>query len=573
MSDLPTDESLPAAPPPNRRRSFVFHAKLIGGITLLSRLLGLARESIAARYFGAGAVWSAFTFAFTIPNLFRKLFGEGALSAAFIPLYAASVRRDSPEQARRFAAASVNLLVAILVVLTIVGELVLLAIALLVHRPDYVLALQLAAIMLPYVLLVCGAAFLGAILQVHDRFAETAATSIVLNLCLIVTIAIAAGRFDLSTDAGQRSAVIWLAIGVVVSGVLQLAILLPALRAVGFRFDPLAPIRTPAVKKMLLMSIPVAIGASVLQLGVLLDKAIAFFLAEAEGATHFTLLGTTIAYPMAEGAAARLNWAQFMYQFPLGVFAIALATAIFPRLSSDAASDSPLSRGSAAAAATPEFRSILRRGVEASLFIGLPASAGMIVVRDPAVRLLFEGGHFTRSDSEWVALSTAIYSAAIWAFSLQQILNRAYYALHDTLTPLVWTVVNLLLNLVIELPLLWTPLRESGIAVGTLVSFAIQSVVMLWMLDRRAGGLGLGGSVSSIAKMTIATAVMWVACYATLHAPIWRLPEGKTLWASQLAALMLVGALVYFGTCALLGVGEWRRYLPGARRSGSKRDR
>src|SRR5438874_4763005 len=124
---------------------------------------------------------------------------------------------------------------------------------------------------------------------------------------------------------------------------------------------------------------------------------------------------------MAEGATQRLNWAQFLYQFPLGVFAIALATAIFPKLSADAVAPSH-----AADAPVPEsFRSILRHGVEASLFIGLPASIGMILVRYPAVRLLFQHGNFTAADTRWVALSTAIYSAAIWAFSLQQILNRA----------------------------------------------------------------------------------------------------------------------------------------------------
>src|SRR5204862_2078299 len=129
-----------------------------------------------------------------------------------------------------------------------------------------------------------------------------------------------------------------------------------------------------------------------------------------------------------------------------------------------------------------EFKGILRRGMEACLFIGLPSSIGLIVVRDPATRLLFQHGQFTPDDARLVAMSTALYSSAIWAFSLQQILNRAYYALHDTLTPLIWAIVNLSINTIIELPLLWTGLHEAGMAVGTLVSFAIQAVIMLWML-------------------------------------------------------------------------------------------
>jgi putative peptidoglycan lipid II flippase len=554
--------------------SFVGHARAIGFITFISRLFGMVREAIAANYFGAGAVWSAFTVAFTIPNLFRKLLGEGALSAAFIPLYAQAVKREgeapaephviasdrnagsvgalrSPMSAADFAAASVNLLCGILITLTIIGEVVLFALTFFHLRADYLLAVKLAMVMLPYVLLVCGTAFLGGILQVHHRFIATASTAIVLNLCLIVAIVAAARGYDLTTEAGQIAGARWLAVSVLIAGVVQVAMLLPSLYAAGFRFKLILHLWTPAIRKMLAMSLPVAVGAGVLQLSVMLDKGIAFLLAQgAGGATHFELLGLSIRYPMAEGAAARLNWAQFMYQFPLGVFAIALATAIFPRLSSDAID-----------ADRSQFNRVLRQGVEAALFIGLPASVGMIVVRYPAVRLLFERGNFTADDTRWVALSTAIYSAAIWAFSLQQILNRAYYALHDTTTPLVWAIVNLVLNLVVELPLLWTSLGEAGMAVGTLISFAIQSVMMLWMLDRRLGGIGMRQSVGAIAKMVAASLVMWLACAGVQYLPIYPDGSGKVVWAIQLTILMLTGGAVYFGAAASLGLTGQMRLL------------
>ena len=559
-------------------RSFVSHAKAIGFITFISRLLGMAREAIAANYFGAGAVWSAFTVAFTIPNLFRKLLGEGALSAAFIPLYAQAVKRESerglgvsPEHEpleRRalgrdaqatevsgadFAAASVNLLCGILIALTVIGEVILVGLTFFHLRADYLLAVKLAMVMLPYVLLVCGTAFLGGILQVHQRFIATASTAIVLNLCLIVAIVAAARAYDLTTESGQVAAARWLSGSVLAAGVVQVAMLLPSLRAAGFRFKLILHLWTPAIRKMLAMSLPVALGAGVLQLSVMLDKGIAFLLAQgAGGAPHFELLGMTVRYPMAEGAAARLNWAQFMYQFPLGVFAIALATAIFPRLSSDAIDADP---------DRTQFKRVLRQGVEAALFIGLPASVGMIVVRHPAVGLLFERGNFTADDTRWVALSTAIYSAAIWAFSLQQILNRAYYALHDTTTPLVWAIVNLALNLAIELPLLWTGLGEAGMAVGTLVSFAIQSVMMLWMLDRRLGGIGMRQSGGAIARMVAASLVMWLACVGVQYLPVYPVGSGKLVWATQLTILMLTGGAVYFAAAAALGLTGQIRML------------
>lgn len=540
------------------------HAKLIGAITLLSRLLGLGREMVAAAFFGAGPIWSAFTVAFTIPNLFRKLFGEGALSAAFIPMYARMVGSGSRKEARSaengeatppaedalFAAASVNLLVYMLTAITLVGELVLAGIWLFADlgRPDYELAVVLTAIMLPYVVLICGAAFLGGILNVHERFAAPAAASVLLNLCLIAAIAASAVVFDLDTDEGRAAATIWLGVAVVISGVLQVLMLWPSLRRVGFRFRLSVPALTPATKRMLLVSLPVVLSAGVLQISVLLDRGIAFFLAEAEaeeGAGYFQFLGWQVAYPMAEGAAARLSWAQYLYQFPLGVFAIALATAIFPKLSRDAAHHE---------GRNDDFRDGLRGGIEAALFIGLPASAGLVLVAEPAVRVMFERGRFTPVDTHWTALSTAIYSAAIWAFSLQQIINRAYYALHDTVTPLVWAGINLALNLAIELPLIWTPLGEAGMAAGTLASFSVQSIAMLWLLSRRVEGIGLRRSVAPIAKMVIATVLMAAACLLLRLVPGWPAGTGLRDSALQLAAVMVVGAAIYFGAVRLLGV-------------------
>jgi putative peptidoglycan lipid II flippase len=531
---------------PAHARSFVSHAKLIGFLTFVSRLLGLARESIAAAYFGSGAVYSAFQFAFTIPNLFRKLLGEGALSAAFIPLYAQSVKNEPRDVANDFAAASVNLLCGILLALTVWGEVILLAIVGFWGHAipwDYLLAAKLTMIMLPYVMLVCGTAFLGSILQVHDRFAAITFTAVVSNLCLIIAMVAAARLLDLSSDAGQVAAVRWLSFAVLISGGIQLVTLLPSLRAAGFRFRAIFHVLTPHVRRMLVMTVPVALGAAVLQISVLLDKAIAFMLSAGPGRAAFELFGHTIRYPMAEGATQRLNWAQFMYQFPLGVFAIALATAIFPKLSEGAFDTN-----------RDQFRGILRRGIEASLFIGLPASLGLVLVSTPAVRLLFERGEFTYADTVLVARSTALYSGAIWAFSLQQILNRAYYALHDTTTPLILALVNLLLNLAIELPLLWTPLAESGMAMGTLIAFSIQAVVMVWMLDRQVGGVGLRQSLAPVGKMLIATAAMGVACVAIRAMPFYPSGESKPIWLCQLIVLIGVGGLAYFAACAAMGM-------------------
>ena len=549
-------------------RSFLSHAKLIGALTFLSRIVGLAREVVAGHYLGTGVVASAFTVAFTIPNLFRKLLGEGALSAAFIPLYAQANKRGVTEDGQAagdFAAASVKLLVLILIGITVIGEGIIAAFLLTASgdRPDYVLMLRFAAVMLPYVMFVCGGAFLSAILQVHRRFGAPAFAPVLLNLCHIAIVLGGAWFLGLRGRDPQTPRVMelqttlamWLAVTVLIAGALQVAILLPGLRSVGFRFRPSIRVWTPSVRKMLILSVPVALGAGVLQLSVLLDKGISYGLMQGVDAngrlvTHFSFAGEQVRYPMEMGATRRLDLAQLLYQFPLGVFAIALATAIFPSLAADAFD-----------ADREGFKRVLRQGVEATMWEGFPASIGLILVAEPATRLLFQHGQITAHDAGLIAKSTMVYAGAIWAFSMLQIINRAYYAVHDTITPLVMSGVNIVLNLVVEIPLLWW-MGESAMAVGTLVSFSIQAIVMLLMLDRRIGGIGLPLLVKPALKMLAATALMAAALWVLKQSPLYPRGESRLIWSSQLALMIGVGAAIYFAASHVLGLETFRQLIP-----------
>jgi len=553
---------------PTTPKSFLQHAKLIGLLTLISRFFGLGRDIVAAHYLGAKLVGSAFAFAFLVPNLFRKLLGEGALSAAFIPLYARAVKDDenvgsTSRSSNDFAATVVNLLVAILLGLTVIGEAVTFGLMVL-GSPSYdrLLALRLTAVMLPYVVLVCGGAFLGAILQVHKRFGPPAAVPIILNVCHILVLLIGARLIGLNrwtpalqVEPKQITLSYWLACVVLLAGVLQVAVLLPALKQVGFRFKFVGNFWTPAVRQMLRLSLPVAIGAGVLQISVFLDKGISYALmvhvdAQQHPITELRFFHYPVKLPMELGALKRLDTAQLMYQFPLGIFAIALATAIFPSLSADALEKDRY-----------RFCGVLRHGIEASLWEGLPASVGMILIAEPAVRLLFQHGQITPHDATLIARSTMVYAAAIWAFSLLQIINRAYYALHDTRTPLVMSVVNIILNLVVEIPLLWK-MGESAMAVGTVVSFAVQALVMLWMLDRKIGGLQMQKSVVPVLKMLASTAIMGAVCYALRLSPIYPHRVDRLGWAMQSTLLFSVGGVVYIGSCWLMGVTMLKELMP-----------
>jgi putative peptidoglycan lipid II flippase len=564
VASISAETRTPAMP---RTGSFVRHARLISILTLISRMLGMAREAVSAHYFGAGIVSSAFTVAFTVPNLFRKLFGEGALSAAFIPLYAKALKTDGThdgQDSAAFAAAGFNLLCLILLALTLIGEGIIFALIWSdpTMRADRLLTLKLAAIMLPYVLLICGTAFLSAVLQVHRRFGLPAATPIVLNIVHIVVIIIGARLLGLSAHAAETPQLVarqttlayWLGAFVLVAGTLQIGMLWRPLKQVGFAFRLAGQLWTAPIQRMIRLSIPVALGAGVLQISVLMDKGLSLMLQQGPNSTHFTLWGHVLRYPMELGAPARLNWAQFLYQFPLGVFAIALATAIFPALSADAED-------------RPRFTSALRQGIELTLFEGLPAGIGLMLVADPAVRLLFQHGQITPHDSVLIGRSVIFYSAALWAFSLQQILNRGYYALHDTLTPLILSVATLVINVLVELPLIWTRLGEAGMAAGTAVSFTFQAIIMLWLLDRKSGGLDLRKIAAPALKMLIAAGVMTAACLLLRQCAFYPQTHTRQAWAMQLMLTIVTGAVVYLGACRLLGLDVVRHLLPKRRRN------
>jgi putative peptidoglycan lipid II flippase len=572
MSDVAVTTPLITAPQTHQpRKSFLAHAKLIGILTLASRLFGLAREIVAAHYLGTGLVASAFTVAFTIPNLFRKLFGEGALSAAFIPLYSQEIRHNQPQQANDFAAASVNLLCLILLSITVVGEVLLWTSIAFADRPDLILTLKLTSIMLPYVLLICGGAFLSGILQVHDRFGAPAAAPIILNICHILVLGIGGwilglGRMMPEAQAiGPQTKLAYAAaVVVLIAGAMQVLILLPGLRATGFHFRIIPRFWTPQVKRMLKLTVPVALGAGVLQLSVLMDKGIAIGLMQhvdpaGNAITHFSAFGHSIRLPMESGAPRRLDIAQFLYQFPLGVFAIALATAIFPSLSSKSLENDP-----------EHFKSTLRQGLEATIFEGLPASLGLIIVSGPAIRLLFQHGQITPHDVELIQRSVIFYAAAIWAFSMLQIINRAYYAIHDTTTPVLMSILNIVLNLVVEIPLLWI-MGEPAMAVGTMVSFAIQTLVMLYMLNRRVGGLQLQTLLMPTLKMMAATTLMGACLFMVMHSSVYPHGASRPTWSLQLTLLIGIGATVYLASCWLLRLDILTHLLPKRRRAANAR--
>jgi putative peptidoglycan lipid II flippase len=517
-------------------REFQRHARTVTLLTLASRLGGLARDAAMSRVFGAGPIMDAFAFAFMTPNLFRRLFGEGALSAAFLPEYTRWSDRD-PRVAQRLAFLVVGGATIVVSALVLVAEIA--AGALASAGSLEPLAARLLAIMLPFAPLVCLTALLGAMLQAHHRFGATAAAPIVLNL-LLVGASIAA--IGLEPERGITLA----AIAVLLAGVVQVLWSLLALRRVApIAKGPPSSEATAASRRVAKLALPMILGLGVLQLNTLLDGFIA---------SWPTMFGPTILgfdYPLAEGSMAKLSWAQRLYEFPLGVFGIAVATAIFPALSRLASDDAA-------------FADTLRRGVRLVLFIGLPASVGLMLVATPLAATILEGRAFTAEDSRETAWILLGYAPAVWAYSLNQVLVRGFYAKGDSMAPVRIAMGLVGLNLLLNLVLIWTPLRTAGLAWSTAICAVLQSLWLMRSLTRRLGGAGvdsriLDGSVVASALRSLAVAAAMAAAVGGLAVALpAALPLGDG-WLGSLAtllALVAAGGAVVFAMARALRMPE-----------------
>lgn len=530
-----------SSPKPQQRdaKDFVSHVRTVSGLTLVSRFTGLVRDGVLAAVFGLSSVADAFFLGFLIPNLFRRLFGEGALTAAFIPVYTDLVNRDR-DLATRFASACIAGLAIVLGVITCAGEIALWAMNEYGQWTDTTsLALKLMMVMLPYMPLVCMVALVGGILQVHRCFGPAAAAPIVLNFAMIAGAMV--GAYLLG---GGEPHVVAFATGVavVIAGVFQLLWQgFIMLRHEAFTMERQG-IAKP-VRAMLTTLLPMLIGLAVFQINAAMDTLIAFGLSAKEGgADHMVIWGRQVAYPIQAGAVGALNWSQRLYQFPLGVFGIAVATAIFPALARAAAT-----RGEDGGS---HFRDILRNGLRLTVFIGLPASVGLILVRVPLARMIFQYGKFSVEDAGRVAFILAGYATAIWAYSMTHVLTRAFYAVQDARTPLRISMVNVALNVVLNLLLIWY-LGAAGLAWSTAICAAWQCVLLVRAI-RRYVDAPIGADVCwSWARTTLLSAVMAAALLVVLGYvdPATLSRKGSAL---LLAGMVGGGAVIYvIGAIAL----------------------
>ncbi|MFZ4572838.1 MAG: murein biosynthesis integral membrane protein MurJ [Phycisphaerales bacterium] len=504
--------------------------RLVSGLTLLSRFSGLARDLITARLFGDGLLGSAFRAAYTAPNLFRRLFGEGALSAAFLPEYARAVKDD-----RAAADALASLVVAMLTLVTsalvVVIELALIAIIVLAPNPERNLSLKLVLVMLPMMPMVCLTAILGGMLQAHGRFGPPAAAPILLNLFQVG----AAAACWFSKTPGPIAAYV-VGASAVLASVAQIAWSLHALRG-RVNWSRAWSAGRASSRIVLGRFVPVLIGLGTLQLNTMLDSVVAMWP---------TWVGPTMfgrPTPLDQASNAILSYTQTLYQFPLGVFGLAVATAVFPLLARTASDPAA-------------FDATIRRGLRLSFFIGLPASIGLFSVRRELCEVLFGGhwGGFAETSILRCADTLAGFSLAVWAYSLNHVFARAFYARGDTVTPMRVAMGMVALNLCLNLALIW-PFKEAGLAWATACSAVIQCI-LLGSLCRRKLAVRPFNRETAAAFARIAGCALAMAFALALCGRIFPPPTGWVGWLGLLVVKVIAGAGAYGGLCLLLRAPE-----------------
>ncbi len=528
-------------------------AGLIGFYTLLSRVTGLARDMLLFHAFGAKWVNDAFILAFQIPNLFRRLFGEGALSAAFVPIFAQTLERDGRSAAWQLLSRTLTLLLCVLLALLLLLELGILGLHLVAPANDVnaaarSLQLGLAALMLPFMVSICVVALLSGMLNCVGSFGIPALTPIVLNVLMILAVVWAGPLLAGPRPQAQIYVVAW---SVLAAGAVQIVLMVPAMRKhqirICWRFEP----RDPLVRSLLIRMGPVVLGQGVLLFGVYLDAQICNLLARIDdGPEQGSFLGLAFTYPLREGALASITVAQRLYQFPLGVLAISLATAALPAFSRAAG------RGD-----WREWTKQVQGTLRLAAFEGLLTGAMMIVLAAPIVRFLFEYGRFGSADTQRAASVLAWYGAAIWAFCVQHIVLRGFYSMGDVRTPVRLSCVLLPLNVVISLALVWVPsIRESAFAISSLATSTLNVFWGLRILHRRTQTPLLSAELLGALVRMLLAGVASAALVALAHRQwqVWIGPAGDNVIARGTETLggLALGALLYLVAAHLLGLSE-----------------
>ncbi|MDJ0905296.1 MAG: murein biosynthesis integral membrane protein MurJ [Woeseiaceae bacterium] len=500
---------------------------VVSGMTFLSRILGLVRDIVFARFFGASLVMDAFLVANRIPNMLRRFFAEGAFSQGFVPVMARYREKHSHEDAREFVDAVAGTFGIILFVVTLAGVI---AAPLLVAivAPGFIGEdgrFELATLMLrftfPYLFFVSLTAFAGGILNTYGRFAVPAFTPVILNVVLIAAAIWLSPRLE---EPGMA-----LAYAVLIAGVCQLLFQVPFLMQIKALPRPRWAIGHEGVRRAGKLMLPAIFGSSVAQLNVLVGGIIA------------SLLGV--------GKISLLYYSDRLMEFPLGLFGIALATVTLPYLSRQYANES-----------YDEFAATLDWSMKLVLIIAVPAALGLIVLAEPLVATLFYGGVFTRDDVEMTALALQAFAAGLIGFSYVKILAPAYFAREDTKTPVKVGLIALGVNFLLSVTLAWylTAIGFAGSHAGLALAISVAAILNAALLYRGLRAESVlrhsPGWAALLVQVAVASIAMWLIVDRLQEPLSWWLDASVWGRVSSLVAIIGAGAGAYFLVLVVLGL-------------------
>jgi len=453
-------------------------AGLVGSATMISRLLGLARDQVFAYLFGANNAMDAFYVAFRIPNLFRDLFAEGAMNAAFVPTFTRQLTRYGKDQAWKLANNVINTLAistGLLVIIGIVsaGPLITFLASDYASVPGKLeLTVLLTKITLPFLTFIAiAAAFMG-MLNSLQRFFIPALSPAMFN---ISTIFCAFALVPVMSKFGLAP-ITAIAIGTLVGGLGQLVIQWPALRKEGYRYRPVLNLGDQPLRDVLILMGPGILGVAATQVNLLVN----LILATGEGT----------------GAVSWLNYSFRLIYLPIGLFGVSIATVALPVISKHAALEK-----------LSNVRSTVSNGLRLMLVLNIPAAVGLIVIALPIVQLIFERGNFTPSDTAATAAALIFYSPGLIGYSAVKIIAPTFYALRDSRTPVLISVGTMIFNITINM-ILVRVIGYKGLALGTSIAALLNASVLFWLLRNRLGGLEGMLIGRTLLKTLIASAIM-----------------------------------------------------------------
>jgi len=491
-------------------KKLLFSAGIISGATLCSRLLGFLRDMIIAQMFGAKMVADAFFVAFRLPNLLRKLMGEGALSSSFIPVFTEYLHKKTKKEAWELAGNVISLVI-ILLIAIVIFSIILAPLIVMIFAPGFHkspekfhLTTLLARILFPYIFFIGLSALFMGILNSLNHFLIPALNPALLNIAMIIGALFIAPKFN--------TPIIGLAIGVLIGGVAQLFFQLPILIKKGMNFKFSLNIHHEGLRRIGALMLPSTIGLAVAEINSMVD----------------TLLATLLP----EGSVSYLYYSNRLIQFPLGLFGIAIGTAILPTMSAQAARKK-----------IPALKETFSFGLRLVMFITLPATVGLIICRKAIIAILFQRGAFTASATQATAIALLFYAVGLFAYAGVKVVVPVFYSLQDTKTPVKIAIYSMLANIVLNI-ILMQPLKHAGLALATALASMLNFTLLLYYLRKKMGRLGGRQILISCLKIIAASIVMGIGAWILINQynfmVISRLYSGIIL-----LVVILISSLVY----------------------------